>query len=375
VMLKDDSLKIGIDAKWYVNGPVSGSIVVRSLVRELLALPTRHEWYLFLPAADVAAFPHYRPGVHPVACWAGNNLLANLTVVPRAAHRLRLDAVLYQNFVPPWGRGARIGLIYDAIFASDPQCFGVKERLHFSPMKRLARGADRICTISTAERERLVGHGFAPRGRIDVALLGVDPAFRPLEQQAKTDIATRRAAMGLPEEFILFVGRLNRRKNIMGLLRALAVRSGAPVPCLIVGAPDGLGDDLLSEVRALGLEEQVRFVGPTSFDDLVALFALATVFCSPSFTEGFGMPVLEAMASGTPVVASRIGSHEEVCGDAAVYCDPADPASIARGLDTVLRDVGLRRRLRAAGLARAQEFTWKRAATAVLSSVERAVRR
>lgn len=366
-------MRLGIDAKWFRVGPPSGRVVVRALVRELLQLDSSHTWVVFVDEAASNDFPFSRPGVEVIPVWAGNNFASNLFVLPSAARRARVDVLLSQNFVAPWGVRRRTGLVYDVIFDSHPQFYTWKERLYFSPLRMLSRTADRLCTISAAERDRMLRLRYGHVGHIDVAPLGVDSGFRPASAHSPAALEELRNRLGLPDRFVLFVGRLNARKNVRGLVRALPLRSGPRLPCVVVGESDWKDDDPRKLASELGLGDEVRFVGGLSLGDLQLVYALATAFCFPSFEEGFGLPALEAMASGVPVVASAIPALREVCGPDAVFCDPTDPASIARALDALAADEGLSAKLRRRGIDRASTFTWRRTAECVLQMMEAAV--
>jgi len=368
-------MRIGIDAKWFFEGPPSGRVVVRALVRELLSRNTDHDWFIFTDRASKEVFPYVRERVQVIPVWAGNNLLSNLVAVPRAAVALDLDVTLYQNFVAPWGAGQRTGFVYDVIFASHPQYYTWKERLYFAPLRLLSRRADRVCTISDAERERMLRLGYADADRLDSVPLGVDSSFQPIESFDASRIADTRRRLGLPREFILFVGRLNFRKNVGGLVRALPLRSGRPLPCIVVGEKDWKSDDPEQLAYELGIADRVRFLGGLTFDDLVQTYAMAHVFCFPSFEEGFGLPALEAMASNVPVVTSGTAALREVCADAATFCDPSDPASIARALDSVIDDPRRAAHMRLAGVERARNFTWESAARRLLTMLEVSVQK
>jgi glycosyltransferase involved in cell wall biosynthesis len=168
---------------------------------------------------------------------------------------------------------------------------------------------------------------------------------------APADIERVRAYYRLPERYFLFVGTVEPRKNLRGLVAALALLP-EPLPLVVAGA-EGWGDS------GVEVGDGVRFLGFVPADDLGPLYAGADVFCYPSEREGYGLPVLEAMAQGTPVVTSRGTATEETAGDAAVLVDPLDPADIARGIDEAQ---SRRRELSAKGVARAQRRSWSHSA-------------
>ena len=367
-------MRIGLDAKWFFEGPPSGRVVVRSLTRQFVDGHAAHEWVIFVDQAGLkrSGFPYSGPRVSVVPVWAGNNLLANMTSLRSAALAAGVDVLLCQNFAVPSRRLRQAVLVYDAIFATHPQFYTWIERAYFAPLPLLARWANRICTVSNSEKARLVSLGIARPEMTDVMHCGVDGAFKPRDRldRAQLESVTRR--WGLPPAFALYVGRLNARKNITNLLRAMARLGDEAPPLVIVGSKSWKGAPLHRTIQELGIGDRVHFTGALPFEDLVVVYALAKTFCFPSFEEGFGLPALEAMASGVPVVVSDLPVMREVCGDAAVYVDPHEPESIAEGLRRSLGGAGERERLCRAGLARATGFTWERAADEMLACLERA---
>ncbi len=369
-------LRIGIEAKWLHRGPPSGRRVVQSLVDALPDVAGNDEIHLFLDARSRGEAPP--AGVPAARChylWGGNNQLSNVLAVPRAANRLGLDVVVYQNFVPPRraARHARVAFVYDAIFESHPTYFTWRERLYFRPMRALAATAERVCTGSACERDRLVRHGWAPRERVDVVPYAVDASFVPRDR-LPVEGERALAAVGVREPFVLYAGRLNARKNVATLVRAMAHVRDADVSLVVAGAADATCEDLHAVAAAAGVEGRVRMLGAVGDELLRALYAVADVFCFPSLDEGFGLCPLEAMACGTPAIVSRTLVLAEVCGDAAVYVDPTSPAAIGAAIEGVLGDPGRRAALREAGLRRARAFDWTHSARALLASARAAAR-
>jgi glycosyltransferase involved in cell wall biosynthesis len=212
-----------------------------------------------------------------------------------------------------------------------------------------------------------------PADRVVVTPLAADPNLVRVTDHGHLDRVRRR--YGLPERFALFLGAMEPRKNLLRLLDAWANIKPAirHETWLVVAGADGwLNDGVRARVAALGLTDHVRFTGYVDSDDVAALYSLATVFAYPSLWEGFGLPVLEAMACGTPVLASDVSSLPEVAGDAAVLVSPTDVEAIADGLTRLLDDAALRADLVARGLRRAAGFSWERCARETLA-VYRAV--
>ena len=219
--------------------------------------------------------------------------------------------------------------------------------------------------------------------RVTVVYPGVGPRFRPLAPEQTEPV---RRKLALPEQFILFVSTLEPRKNVARLIEAFArlgaegfglgpgesghvpsATSQAPELQLVLAGRRGwLYDDIFATIARLNLGDRVRVLDFVDDNDLPALYNLACVFAYPSIYEGFGLPVLEALACGTPVVTADNSSLPEVVGDAAVLVDADDVASIASGLTRAMADEPLRARLRADGPQRAQRFSWAQAAKQVL---------
>ncbi len=182
--------------------------------------------------------------------------------------------------------------------------------------------------------------------------------------------------MRLPRTFFLFLGALEPRKNVLGLVRAMGelyATGDTRADLVIAGAPGWSNQDVGEEVKRLGLSDHVRFAGYIAPSDLPALYGAATGFVYPSFFEGFGLPPLEAMVCGTPVVCSNTSSMPEVMGDAALLIDPHSASDLAGALRRLLDDDMLRARLREAGIARAALYSWQRTARETIDVYKEAV--
>ncbi|MDD5369267.1 MAG: glycosyltransferase family 1 protein, partial [Anaerolineaceae bacterium] len=227
-------------------------------------------------------------------------------------------------------------------------------------LPRLARKAMRIVTSSEYSRQRLVKLLHIPLEKVRVAPGGVDRSkFFPWPEAQKTRF---REALGLPARYVLFVGSIEPRKNLNRLETAWDRVHGqhADVKLVIAGGSglsfSGEFKPCLHSIRSLGYQDESRLVG---------LYAGASAFVLPSLDEGFGLPLLEAMACGTPVVAAAAGAIPEVVGDAALLVDPFDPFDIARGLDTILSEPDLCHELVEKGFSRAAQYSWERSAEVV----------
>jgi len=233
--------------------------------------------------------------------------------------------------------------------------------LHLGTRQNIRAARYIIADSHATARDLVVHFGVAPE-RIRVAHLG-GPSVREI-----TPDPAVRVRYSLPERYFLFVGTLQPRKNIGRLLEAFAQATGPAdrqVGLVLAGQPGVGASALRARAAALGIAERVRWLGYVAAEHLPSLYAGATAFVFPSLYEGFGMPVLEAMAWGTPVIAANTSSLPEVVGPAGLLIDPCDVDGLARAMRRLLDDRALRDRLIAAGRERAQQFSWDRCAAQV----------
>lgn len=369
-------MRVGLDAR-LLGEPRSGiARYTRQLVAELPGLLAPGEELVLFTDAPLPAAP--APGRVSQRCLGvRHRLLWSLWAMPRALGREPLDCYhSVTGFELPRSRQLPlVSTVHDLVPLSFPGLTPWRYRLAFRLLIAGAlRRADRIIAISEATRRELLARFRIPPAKTVVIPLAADERFRPLEEPALRRALRER--YGLPEEYLLFVGLLEPKKNLGALLQALALlrREGsvpAELQLLVVGATGWDTAGLPRKGRQLGLEGAVRFLGPVPESDLPGLYSLALGFVFPSLWEGFGLPVLEAMASGTPVVASRRGALPEIVGEAGLLVEPT-PHPLAEALARLIADPALRERLRALGIERARAFSWRRAAEATLA-VYRAV--
>lgn len=225
------------------------------------------------------------------------------------------------------------------------------------------RRARAIICPSAATRAAVVRLFRVAPERCQVIPHGVEPAFAdPVGAAQRKSV---RARYGLPARYLIQVGTIQPRKNYLASLRALArIPATERLPLVVVGNFGWDYGDVVETVGRLNLNDWVRFVGYAGLDDLPALYQMAAAALFPSLDEGFGIPVLEAMAAGVPLVASNAGAIPEAAGEAALLCDPHDDETLARNLSRILSDAALRQNLIAAGRRRAAGFTWAASAEA-----------
>jgi glycosyltransferase involved in cell wall biosynthesis len=297
--------------------------------------------------------------------WIKSTLLRSSVLLPLGARVERIEVFhgLDQSGIPLFFRAGKcVVTIHDVIPLILPWAFPPRHRwVLATALARIRKQAEMVIVPSMAAAEDVVHFLGVERERIQVIPMGCDPCFQPVDEPMRATALRRRYT--LPERYILFVGTLEPRKNVQTLLQAFAqVIAEMPqddLTLVIAGGKGWGGEDYRSTVDALKLQDHVRFAGFVEDDDLPALYRGALLFVYPSLYEGFGLPVLEAMACGTPVITSNRASLPEVAGDAALLVDPTQPTALATAIASILSDSSLRQALCVKGLARAQTFTWE----------------
>ncbi len=337
----------------------------RQLVGSLAAIDHENQYTLLLHPNNVHLFhidqPNFRTIVVPmpgrqVHYW-------EQFLLPLVLWRLKLDLVHFAGFPKVLlQRGPSVATLHDVGFKTNPETRGDwLSRLYWDFFGNWGtRRADRVITISEHSRrglERLLG---IPAERITVTYLAPAPIFRPIEPESARAMA--RDKYGIEGRYILFVGTLQPTKNLARLIEAYALarqRARIQQSLVVVGQQGWQYQDIFARISGLELQDHVIFTGFVPDEDLPALYSGADVFVLPSLYEGFGLPVVEAFACGTPVIASNVASLPEVAGDAAILVNPTNIEGLAQVLERVCMDAGLRQAMRQAGLARAAQFSWR----------------
>lgn len=388
-------MRIGIDATCWWNRRGFGRFT-RQLITAILADSRGHEIYLFIdrePAPEMI-----RPGVHVVrvetsatvtsaAVAEGRRKLSDMLKFQRATSAQTLD-VLYFPAVYSWfptrGGAPTVITFHDAIAEhySDlvfPDRIG---RFFWNLKTWLARRtAAGFTTVSVAAREEIVRYLKIPRGKIEVVLEAADPIFARVSDPARLNEMRTRLALPSDDRMLVYVGGLAPHKNLLRLAQAFARAAADPelddLSLVFIGDPNGDGfHSNYEELKALidgdaRLTGRVHFTGFVSDDDLVSLYSAAHVVAMPALSEGFGLPAAEAIACGTPVIATAGGAVAEVVGEAGVFFDPLDVDDMARVIIRTATDDALMEQLRAASLIRASQLSWPAAAEATLKVLER----
>ncbi len=369
--MSDPRPHVGLNAQLLSGGASYRSAGIHSYIYELLRrLPAVEPGIRFTAYTGSSAPPIpglcMRPARLPTARPAVR-IFWEQVVQPLVTARERLDLLHGLAFVSPTiSPCPSIVTVHDLSFALFPKLFHGMNAAYLRLFTRLSCGrAARIIAVSENTRADVIRHYHVPAWRVVAIPHGVSPVFHP---RPVHEIRDFRQKHSLPEHFILAVGTLEPRKNLPMLIQAfarLALRPGQQrrdVKLALVGGKGWYFTEIFAAVEGLGLKDQVLFPGYVPGDDLPMWYNTADVLAFPSRYEGFGMPVLEAMASGTPVVVSTASSLPQVAGDAALMAAPDDVEAWAAALDRALGDAALREELRARGIARAANFTWEETA-------------
>jgi glycosyltransferase involved in cell wall biosynthesis len=354
-------VRIGIDARKLHDFGIG--TYIRNLLRQLARLDRQSEYVLLCRPEDREALASLGENFRAVSETAGNYSIAEQLKVPLALRREGVTLFHAPHYVlPPLVRCQSVVTIHDCIHLMFPQYLRNRAALAYArtSIAMAARRASRVITVSESSKRDILRFVDAPPEKIDVIYNAYDERFavEPREE----DVVRVRERFQLTDEFVLYAGNVKPHKNLERLIQAfdLVRRRGLDHLKLVV-----IGDEvskyaaLRRAVHRHQLHKYVRFLGYLPEETLAVMYRLAAVFVFPSLYEGFGLPPLEAMASGTPVVTSNVSSLPEVAGDAARLVDPYDPEAIADGIHTVLTDEAARRSLRLKGLERARQFSWE----------------
>ncbi len=292
----------------------------------------------------------------------------------RALDFLRPDIAHFTNGMMPWGSPVQtVVTIHDMSLRLYPQCHPIRRLVLNRPLMHLAvRRATALVTVSNSTRRDLLRLHGVPPDRVSVVHEAASPAFRPMRDRGA--IAALRTRYRLPDRFLLYVGTIEPRKNLDRLMEAFAQARAAGIPhhLVCVGPYGWSSRDLSSHIERLGISSCVHFTGYVPFADLPGLYNLGEFFVFPSLYEGFGLPVVEAMACGTPVITANTSSLLEIAADAAETIDPSSVDALAQAIRRLAEDKAWRTELTQRGLARAKTFSWTRTAREMLSVYQRA---
>jgi glycosyltransferase involved in cell wall biosynthesis len=354
-------VRIGIDVRKLHDFGIG--TYIRNLLRHLARLDRETEYVLLARPGDCQTLGALGENFRTVSETSGNYSIAEQITIPWRLRREHVGIFHAPHYVlPPLVSCRSVVTIHDCIHLMFPQYLPNRLALAYArtSIAMASKRATRVLTVSESSKRDILRFVDVPADKIDVIHNAYDERFgvEPREE----DVVRVRERYQLHDEFVLYAGNVKPHKNLGRLIEAFHLvrnRGLHHLKLVLIGDQISKYAALRRAVHQHQLHQYVRFLGYLPEETLAVMYRLAGVFVFPSLYEGFGLPPLEAMASGTPVVTSNVSSLPEVAGDAALLADPYDPAAIADAIYRVLTEDSLRRDLRHRGLARAQQFSWE----------------
>lgn len=367
--MRTEQLRIGIDAR-PIQGSFTGDATYwRGLVDGLSRFETFDDIIVYLdadlPEPEIMPSGYVRVRYLSAVNWRAWTAWA----FPQALREDKVQVAHVQYGIPPLLPCPVITTVHDVSFKRHPEFFRLKDRLILDTgMKHLAKNAARILTVSEYSRKEMLELYNIPYEKIAVVYLGVDKQYKPMDRGAAQELV--RTKYGIRAPFIVTVSVIQPRKNIQGLLEGFAKLKGiqhVEHKLVIVGKYGWKEHHLSRRIRDLDLTSDVIFTGYVPYEDLPAFYNAADLFVYPSVYEGFGLPPLEAMACGAPVITGNRSSLPEVVDEAGIMVDPYDSGAFAVAMSNVLSSEALRAEMSNWGLAQSRKFSWDEMARHVLS--------
>jgi glycosyltransferase involved in cell wall biosynthesis len=370
-------MRIGIDATALPPQPVGAGNYIIQLIRALAAQESDHDFVVFAQprGQDMIALPEGSP-VERVTVEErspGSRLIWEQVQFPKLIRVSGVELLHSTHYTrPTWLACKSVVTFHDMTFFLYPELHTWARRFYFPKMMRMsASRADELITVSDSTRDDIVRLlGIDPK-KITTTHLGVNPGYKPIDDQNKKRSVIEKYA--LPEKFILFVGLVEPRKNLPVLIDAFKrlIDEEFNFKLILVGRFGWMYEKVFDQVKELGLENMVQFLGYVPQEDLPVVYNLARLFVYPTIYEGFGLPVLEAMACGIPVITSDVSSLPEIVGEAGILTPVNDSDALFEAIVQGLTDSDLRQELIHKGPRRAANFSWAKTAQLTLQVYQR----
>ncbi len=365
-------MHIGIDAHAIGAQQGGNETYIRNLITALAELDHENQYTLYLSAAQAAEIWRNRYANFDVRLLPPPTPLVRVPLALALELRRRpVDVLHVQYTAPPFCPAPIVTTIHDLAFEHLPETFTRRGKAQLRlTVRRTARHAAHILTVSEFSRQDIINTYRLPPDKITVTHNGCEAQFTP-QPASDHEAETIKQKFGIARDYLLAVGSLQPRKNLIRLLKAYAMlrtqQSGFQLQLVIVGRQLWLYKEVLREIKQQNFAADVIVTGYASDEDLPALYRSAVALVYPSLFEGFGLPPLEAMACGTPVITSNSSSLPEVVGNAALLVNPYKEADLAQAMWKLTNDATLRVQLRQAGIQQAKQFTWHAAAEKTLA--------
>ena len=365
-------MRVGIDARLVYYRQAGISQYTLRLLDELSHIAPDDEFVILQSCRDRSKLVE-QANFHKRSLWTPPHHRLEQFLLPLELAMIDLDVLHSPDFIPPFRRNCRsVITIHDLNFLLYPHFLTRQSASYYGQIDQAVRECDHIIAVSESTKQDIVRLTGAPESKITVVYEAANPIYRPVRDEAF--LQEVKARLGVQRDYVLFVSTIEPRKNVPTLLlafRQLLENYHADVSLLLAGEKGWLSEEVFSLVEKLDLRERVQFLGRVSPNDLLGLYNAAKLLIHPALYEGFGLPPLEAMACGTPVIVANTSSLPEVVGDAALLVDPTDPDGMAVALWRVLSDDATRRQMSEKGLRRARRFSWKKAALETLDIYHR----
>lgn len=363
-------MRIGIDATALPSPLFGAGNYIAELIRALTHLDETNEYLVFTKPTHKSLFDSARAEIIPASLPSRIMRIGwEQTFLPLLVKRHRIDLLHSPHYTIPLVKFCpTVVTFHDMIFFLHPEMHLYYKRLFFRSIIPLsARIADAIVAASENTRSDIIKLMGVSGQKVHTIPYGISPIFHPVTDPE--ELCRARAKYELPEKYFIYVGNFEPRKNIPGLIRAFARLRPKDINCwLVLAGTRGWQDSaIFSTLEELNLADRVLLPGFISQADLPAIYSSSIALVYPSRYEGFGLPVLEAMACGAPVITSNISSMPEIVGDAGILIDPTDEDELADAMHRVSSNNGLRAQLAGTGINRAKSFSWDRAARETLS--------
>ena len=365
-------MRIGINARYLQNTKSGIAQYLYYLVLNLKVVDKNNEYVLFLGSKKPVSNDILKFGfLNDVSKLPTTNQILKIAwqhfYLPRRIKKLRIDVFHEPTFVAPlFKQCLTVITVHDVAYKLLPDCFTFRNRLYIEQlMQRSIDTSDMVIAISENTKKDIMMNYKIKEEKIRVVYGAADAAFHPIIESREERLAQMKAKYGIQGNFILTASLISPRKNMVNLIKAfrrLKQKNKIDHQLVIVGKKGWLYKEVFEAAASSGYEKDIIFCDFVPRDDLVMLYNTADVFAYPSLYEGFGLPLLEAMACNCPVVASNLSSIPEVCSDAALLVNPHDPAGIADAIFKILADALLRKSLVEKGRKRVEIFSWKRTA-------------
>jgi glycosyltransferase involved in cell wall biosynthesis len=365
-------MRVGIDARLVHYRQAGISQYTMRLLEQLAAIDKEDEFTVFQSRRDGSKLVD-QPNFRKRSVWTPPHHRLEQLLLPLELAAADLDVLHSPDFIPPFRRNCKsVITVHDLNFLLYPEFLTPEAASYYGQIDQAVRRCDHIIAVSESTKRDIIRLTGAPESKITVVYEAAHPIYTPLEDEQATRQTKER--FGISCDFVLFVSTIEPRKNVPTLLHAykqLLDNYRTDVDLVLAGEKGWLFQEVFTLVRELSLQQRVHFLGRVSVEDLLGLYNAAQLLVHPAFYEGFGLPPLEAMACGTPVVASNTSAVPEIVGDAALLVDPTEIDEMTVAIWRLLSDPTLVRQMREKGLKRARLFSWRKAAEETLEIYRR----